>query len=50
MYAKAVALREALEARTTRAEAEKAAAESSLLQAKAQVRSSTHRWPSTEFC
>jgi hypothetical protein len=37
MYAKAVALREALEARTTRAEAEKAAAEASLLQAKAQV-------------
>lgn len=41
MYAKAVAVREALEARTTRAEAERAAAESSLQQARTQV--TTHR-------
>jgi hypothetical protein len=38
MYAKAVAVREALEARTTRAEAEKAAAETSMQQARTQVR------------
>lgn len=38
MYAKAVAVREALEARTTRAEAEQAAAEGSLQQARSQVR------------
>jgi hypothetical protein len=37
MYAKAVAVREALEARTTRAEAERAAAETSLQQARTQV-------------
>lgn len=37
MYAKAVAVREALEARTTRAEAEKAAAETSWQAAKVQV-------------
>lgn len=37
MYAKAVAVREALEARTSRAEAEKAAAETSMQQARAQV-------------
>jgi len=38
MYAKAVAVCEALEARTTRAEAERAAAEGSLQQARSQVR------------
>lgn len=37
MYAKAVAVREALEARTSRAEAKRAAAETSLQQARTQV-------------
>lgn len=37
LYAKAIAVRDALEARTTRAEAEKAAAEGSLQQARTQV-------------